>query len=243
VQCLSNVRQLVSAVVMYAGQHKGTMPQLNAGDSAVPASTERNWWTNMLVDAGAIGATFPTPADENAGLLGKGVMVCPSRPDPAYQAYSNAATMPESHYGLNDAPTVGGPKLFGHVSDGGADKAPFFKITKVRRSAQVIMLGDAERRQTLRGSKVMKGPFGGNKWSMTNDQGWVAAVHGAAAPDAGPGAFAAGSDQHGAATNVAGVAKSRKRHANMGFFDGHAEAVPFATLLRQENDMWGRKSW
>jgi prepilin-type processing-associated H-X9-DG protein len=133
--------------------------------------------------------------------------------------------------------------LFGHVTDSGADKAPFFKITKVRRTSHIILMGDAERRQTLRGSKVMKGPFGGNKWSMGNDQGWIAAVHGTPQPDKGPSSYATGTDQNGASTNVVGLDRSRKKSANMAFFDGHVEAIPFRELLEQKNDAWARNSW
>jgi prepilin-type processing-associated H-X9-DG protein len=243
VQCASNLRQLATAMIQYSVEYKGTIPQLNAGDSNVPASTEKNWWTNMLVNARILPGPFPTSDDEVAGLLGKGLLVCPSRPEPAYEPFVATATMPESHYGLNDAPnTTTGLKLFGHVSDTGADKAPFYRITKIRRSAQLIMLGDAERRQTRRGSKTMKGPFGGNKWSMANDQGWIAAVHGSKSPDKGPAAYT-DVDQVGSSTNVAAVTKDRKRYANMAFFDGHVSAVPFSSLLEQADDMWGRKAW
>jgi prepilin-type N-terminal cleavage/methylation domain-containing protein/prepilin-type processing-associated H-X9-DG protein len=244
VQCASNLRQLATAVVQYALAHKGTVPQLNAGDSANSASLQRNWWTNMLVNASLLPAPFESAADEDAGLIGKGLLICPSRPSAAYEPWSATSVLPESHYGLNDATNkTTGVKLFGYVSDGGADQAPFFKITKIRRSSQLIMVGDAERRQTRRGSKVMKGPFGGNKWSMAVDQGWIAAVHGSQSPDKGPAAYPAGSDQAGTAANQTLTVKDRKRFANMAFFDGHVSAVPFSTLLEQQDDIWGRKSW
>jgi prepilin-type processing-associated H-X9-DG protein len=147
-----------------------------------------------------------------------------------------------SHYGLNDVPMAGlNMRLFGYVGEPGEGKAKFFKTSQIRRTSQVIMLGDAEKRQTRRGSKVMKGPFGGNKWSMINDQGWIAAVHGGRAPDNGPTAYTVAETVETAA-NVQGVDKSRKRYANMTFFDGHVESVPFSVLLEQRDDLWGRQT-
>ena len=248
VQCASNLRQLATAFVLYANNHNGTMPQLNSGNSADNASLKKNWWTNMVVGARVLDASFPTPADEEEGLVGKALLQCPARPPQALEKLNASTTLPESHYGLNDAVNKAlnpNRSFFGYVGGGqnnGGKDSDWNKIVRIKRSSLIIMLGDAEKRQSRKGSKVMKGPFGGAKWNQANDQGWPAMVHGAVQPGL-PAASYTDSDANTSATQTAALTSERKRGANMAFFDGHVELVPFSVLLENKGDIWGRNSW
>ncbi|HEV7298482.1 MAG TPA: hypothetical protein VGN72_03890 [Tepidisphaeraceae bacterium] len=110
------------------------------------------------------------------------------------------------------------------------------RLGQIRRSTQLIMLGDAEQRNSGIGRSLFTyddtAAVGTQQtWFATSQTGWPAAVHpGGAAP-----------------TGIAylnDVGARRKRSANIGFFDGHVESVSLRDLQQNTADMWGvRNPW
>jgi hypothetical protein len=77
-QCASNIRQLVTALIMYAGENKGKFPP-NIGSSG----PDVNWW----YDADRIGRYLPKTIKYSTGSIGGNVFICP-RDEEAGRSYA-----------------------------------------------------------------------------------------------------------------------------------------------------------
>lgn len=82
VKCQSNIKQLCTALVMYAGEHKGKFPpNINAnGFSSGHPATEQVWFHQDR-----IGRYLPKTIVTGTGNVATPVMICPSITDPRAQ--------------------------------------------------------------------------------------------------------------------------------------------------------------
>lgn len=246
--CLSNVRQLASAMINYAADNRGMFPPYNQGTDSTNADSHYGWWVNKLAEGKYVGVRFKDGiasdplGNARQGLITGGVFACPARSSDEFRPISSNYTDNYPSYGVNYSlvrntgaaqASLRGQRLFPYA------KAPLpsyatppriaTKLGMIRRSTRLILLGDARQRNAGYGKLTIQyddGPYGGTSWYATSGLGFPAAIH-------------PGGDPVGGVAYLADVGPGRMRSANVAFFDGHAESVTFKDLQANRNDIWG----
>lgn len=160
VQCLSNLRSILTACAIYSAETKGTV---------LPAGTPKGgWWSNILVDGRYLPAPQMTDAEvaANIGPQTRSVFFCPSgnldffppdltnnttvpanrtdaRGAEAYRTRSSAtATTVDTWYGINgdegNSTSTGTPtkRIQNYPADG------YIKMAQIRESSRMVMFFD-----------------------------------------------------------------------------------------------------
>lgn len=204
--CQNNLRQIATGFILYAGSNKGQLPPLSETQppsGGNPITTGGKHWYEFLGE----GKHVPVASDESPSVRGyvKGVFRCPTVTDDEittrgsfgwgggygvhslvtfrYAAYQNSATAPARR---------GGPKL-----------------SRVRRSAEIWLVGDTGR------------PAGVDGTWLT----WT----GTFSPTFNP--TGNGSNTNQPACRHGGGKNRSARTASVAFFDGHVEPVRQFDLL------------
>lgn len=106
--CASNQKQILFAVLQYAGENGDLTPPLNLSSSFSGTNPSRtnNWWSNLLVRCGYL----PKPQaweSESGGKSADGVLVCPSgKIDSGYIGIYESST-----YGVSYNVSIKLPKI------------------------------------------------------------------------------------------------------------------------------------
>jgi prepilin-type N-terminal cleavage/methylation domain-containing protein/prepilin-type processing-associated H-X9-DG protein len=196
-QCMSNLRQLGTAFIMYANDHKGFLPRY---DYAYASSYDA--FANALIGGNYLSNTgwqiISGSSYESLGFIDTGVWRCPNLAE--RQLYGGG-------YGVN----------VNHVIV--RDILPPFhlKITQVKRSTEVWLIGDAE----------LGPPSSLHGYSVDT-------VHCAA--HWGFGSW----------DTVPGIGQAAARHNNMAnacMVDGHVEARNYRDLYENKGDVWAHNSY
>ncbi len=141
VKCAINVKQLVTALVMYAGQNKGAYPpninQLNPAQPVPPYLNNSNFW----YDKERIGTYMPKSIVEATGSIGGPVFVCPNSENVARSYAMNIwASSMTTQNELNASPqrlTYGPGATWSPV----AFRGTLFKTT-AKDSTRLILIGE-----------------------------------------------------------------------------------------------------
>jgi prepilin-type processing-associated H-X9-DG protein len=226
--CLSNVRQLATAVHMYANANRGLLPRFDGAlsyDPTLPATQDKYkrladaHWTNQLFPyVGKQPKVFECPVWEykdltpQTGSVDHGVMT--------FQGVRYTAKLGYKVNGLNSSGTLTlKPKRFpfgpirdywtGSVFDEAPGTAQTMSISSVASST--IMLCDGFTSTGITGSvsaEYSQFNFGG----MTNQGAW-----------------------QWMGTRSFGIASHGYRNCSVAFFDGHAELVSKKELIQNAN--------
>lgn len=145
VKCLANLRQIGTALMMYANQNGGSLPygywdgNTPAGMTFPPASTSRDWSTllaNTVLGNGTATGTYDDYDAENTMPFSP-VFTCPTA---AAVDFPNT-TGRTLHYAVH-------PRLMPRLqdTDGATGQlARPYKIARIRRSSEIAMVWDAVR--------------------------------------------------------------------------------------------------
>lgn len=253
-KCLSNLRQIGQALVLYAGESKGSYPYgswdgaNNAPDGTFvsPMPTTAMDWSTLLngrvfTKSGRVTYGDYLPASIQPGTTWSPIFTCPV-----------AASTPTNtsgrilHYASH-------PRLMPRLDDRDKSITPNplsrpYKLGRVRRSSEIILVWDAMQNLTTDGNAnavctgldqdgyYSNGTLNGRRWSYLINDGTV---------DMSIPIYAPNKDYTGGAINGAyDINNIRWRHgrrdkANFVFADGHAETrgiiVGRSTGIRTRN--------
>lgn len=136
VKCLSNLRQLAQAAVMYAGQSQGFFPISR----------------NSMIEEWDFTQTSPTTIVP--GLLWQGQTNLAVQQCPSYDTRSTTASDPFTGYNYNTSYIGGG---FGEVTPLGNPHVRPAKFGTIRRSPEIALFGDGQ--YTSGTNKYMRAPI------------------------------------------------------------------------------------
>jgi prepilin-type N-terminal cleavage/methylation domain-containing protein/prepilin-type processing-associated H-X9-DG protein len=142
VKCGSNVRQIVTALVMYSTQNKGAFPPninvLNPAQPAPPYLNNANFW----YDKDRIGLFMPKAIVEATGSIGGPVFICPNADNTARSYAMNIwASSTTTQNELNRSPqrlTYGPGSAWSPVTP---YRGTIFKTT-AKDSTRLILIGE-----------------------------------------------------------------------------------------------------
>jgi prepilin-type processing-associated H-X9-DG protein len=165
-KCMSNLKQIGTAMVMYAGDHSGTLPWQLWPDwttTSYPAGTRQAHWYKLITPylgrlRGATGASidpYNMPSTDVAAV----VSACPewdavgrwnataqtaaSKPGYGYNARPNMRSIDAAGLGITVADTQWGPFPADNIPAGETDKTGPLKLVDLRASASRILVGDS----------------------------------------------------------------------------------------------------
>jgi prepilin-type N-terminal cleavage/methylation domain-containing protein/prepilin-type processing-associated H-X9-DG protein len=147
IKCMADLRQIGTALVMYVGDHRGTLPYgFVANGESIPGSTPyagetSDWTTLLLSQLNRKGAGYTAQGTVAAGSPGlRALFMCPAVPmEPSVASFI-------THYSCHPRvmPDLG---QFDYYKGKGA-LTPY-KISKIRRSSEIALAFDASVTNTV----------------------------------------------------------------------------------------------
>ncbi len=238
VACMSNVRQVANAFVMYCGENRGWFPSpavfggpsptaLGYGNQPAPTGYPADWigwpedwiiWRNKTPNDRLLGSIVKYLGNPSSGKI----MMCPSDDSLWRKIPSDGSVYPYSYvmnsymsFGTNQNPHVPGTVTSPKNNLVFKDEAAW-KITQVRRSSDKILVYEEDERAVRDGRGQLQSPAIG--MNPDNIIGMVSIRHDnkRRMPDDVPDPMTKGKIEDQV---------NRERKGNVGFVDGHADYV------------------
>jgi len=216
--CLSNERQIATAIFMYAGENRQSLPNFSTYGSGVEADY---WYMKILPYLGAKLAP--------SGQTDVGVYVCPSRSGP--NAGTSDYGLSALDYGVNYGGDAG---LINYANYPGNPQSGSVKLTKVRHPSQIFLLMDTSTSYYLAvygtplSFSLVYAPYtpnNGPAWPLDSDYDH-------------DGINDSSSSFLGVNTPYNGAAARHGKGFNVAFLDGHAAFVPTSEWVLSRNWTW-----
>lgn len=202
VKCMSNVRQIAAAFIMYTSEHGGKLPFPSASRSAQHKETDWIYWQTQPT---ALFASVPNLGDSAVcHYLGKSPADSLRCPTDVWAEHGS--TVPNT---ASDG--LGGPYLYSYtvnhlITDGTGSPAKPWTISSIKRSTEKLLLGEEDEhsiddgRWVLFDKSVTSGI--GNRLAIRHERRRIL-------PD-----------------NDANWPRNLDMRGNVAFLDGHAEFAP-----------------
>ncbi len=217
VQCISNLRQVGTAMIAYAHDHGDQLPPLNGGGPwrhPVTPHSPTNWWHSVLSDL-----EYLPPVEQESG-----VWVCPNatlEKSPHTNQWS-WGKHPIGYGPLENTNTARGFRsimFWAKKGDGSRDGSA--RLGEIQRQSQLWLIGDVGTPRD-ESEDLLNYPYGG--WYKLD----VASV---AFPANDQGIYDLNPPKQPAVRH--------NLKANVCFVDGHVETWAYRELAFNTNDLWG----